>query len=288
MAYRKKSRSIGTRGVTCVRADDSATEPWGGKVAGASGRVHGSTGPTPGSSKRRTPLLRRLSVIAAALALGGTAVAAYCFGVVYQARRYTVSTVLPNTRAAGYALTLSDLTPRQLNILLKVEDPSFFQHHGVDLSTPGAGITTITQGLVKQLYFERFKPGAAKLKQTLIAAYALDPLMPKEEQLRLFVNTVYLGPDVRGFAQAASVFFQKPFEALGEDEYMAIVAMIIAPDTFDVRRFPSRNAERVRRIKLVVEGRYTPRGLFDLYYGKLDAQTRKNLPAMSYFESYYR
>jgi hypothetical protein len=250
--------------------------------------MRAKTGPAHGDSPRRTPTGRRRAAIAIVPALLVLTLAAYCFGVVHLARRYTVGTVLPNIRAARYPLALSDLTPRQLEILLKVEDPRFFQHHGVDLSTPGAGITTITQGLVKHLYFRKFKPGAAKLKQTIIAAYALDPLMTKDEQLRLFLNTVYLGPDVTGFEQAANVFFQKPFKSLNEDEYVAIVAMIIAPATFDVRRFPSRNAERVRRIKLVVGGQYPPRGLFDLYYGRLDAETRKNLPAMSYFGSYYR
>ena len=66
---------------------------------------------------------------------------------VYSARQYTINDILPQTRSSVYALQVSDLTPRQLDILLKVEDPNFFNHHGVDFTTPGAGITTITQGL---------------------------------------------------------------------------------------------------------------------------------------------
>jgi membrane peptidoglycan carboxypeptidase len=157
----------------------------------------------------------------------------------------------------------------------------------VDFSTPGAGITTITQGLVKHLYFDQFRPGIAKIKQTLIAIYVLNPLMSKEDQLRFFINTVYLGRGINGFEQAAKVYFHKSFAQLTDDEYISIVAMIIAPETFNIEKFPARNRERVERIKRLVSGEYKPRGLFDLYYGPLDAETQKNIPLLSYFKSYY-
>jgi membrane peptidoglycan carboxypeptidase len=230
---------------------------------------------------------RTFKWIAAACVVAIVSLVGYSAWVIHSARGYTISTVLPQTRAARFYLAPADLTPRQLEILLNVEDPNFFSHHGVDFSTPGAGITTITQGLVKFLYFKKFKPGFAKLKQTLIAVYALDPLMPKEEQLRLFLNRVYLGHGVRGFAPASRLYFGKPFKDLTEDQYIALVAMIIAPEVFDLQRFPARNAERVVRIKRLVRGAYQPRGLFDVYYGKIDAAAQKHLPPLSYFASYY-
>ncbi len=216
------------------------------------------------------------------------AIVAYYAWVIFSARQYTLSTLLPNSRMADYPLSPSDLSPRQIEILLKVEDPRFFDHGGVDFRTPGAGITTITQGLVKLLYFDKFSPGVAKLKQTAIAAYALDPLMGKQEQLRLFINIAYLGHNVKGFEQAAQSYFHKPFKQLNEEEYMAIVAMLIAPEVFNVQKFPGRNAERVSRIRKVVSGEYLPRGLFDMYYGKVDIEGQKDLPPLSYFESYYQ
>ncbi|MBI5657707.1 MAG: transglycosylase domain-containing protein [Geobacter sp.] len=227
---------------------------------------------------------RRVGLVAVAGLLG---LVAYFAWVVYSAREYTVSAVLPRYHATRYPLALADLSPRQVEILLKVEDPRFFAHGGVDLATPGAGITTITQALVKHLYFEKFSPGIAKLKQTAIAAFALDPLMAKDDQLRLFINTAYLGPGVHGFAQASAAFFGKPFADLTEDEYIALVAMLIAPATFDVKRYPERNRERVERIKRVASGEYVPRGLFDVFYGKLAKDIQQNIPPLSYFEFYY-
>lgn len=231
--------------------------------------------------------VRLLRVLAVALILFCIPVVVYYAWEVGRARQFTEDTVLPAARAAHYPISVSDLTPHRLDILLKVEDPRFFQHRGVDLSTPGAGITTITQALVKQLYFEKFSPGIAKIRQTLIAAFALNPLMPKEEQLRLFLNTAYLGRDVKGFEQAAHTYFDKSFRELTDDEYTSIVAMLIAPEVFNVRTAPALNAERVVRIRKLVSGEYVPRGLFDLYYGPIDPAVRKDLPPLSYFDRYY-
>lgn len=229
--------------------------------------------------------MKRITVAGVAVVV---ALVAYYASEIHQARLYTLDTVLPQEKSAHYPLEPSALTQRQLDILLKVEDPGFFKHGGVDFSTPGAGITTITQSLVKHLYFTKFKPGFAKIKQTLIAVYVLDPLMAKQDQLRRFINTVYLGPRAQGFEQAATVYFHKSFALLTDDEYLAIVAMIIAPETFDIEKFPVRNKERVNRITRLVSGEYKPRGLCDLYYGELDAEARKNLPPLSYFGSYYK
>ena len=157
----------------------------------------------------------------------------YLGWVINSAREYTLDTILPAYRDAQYPLAVSDLSPRQLEILLKVEDPNFFGHEGVDFSTPGAGITTITQALVKHLYFEKFTPGFGKLKQTAIARYVLDPLMDKHDQLQLFINTAYLSPTTIGFSQAAHVYFGKSFAQLNDDEYIALVAMLIGTPRFD-------------------------------------------------------
>jgi len=153
-------------------------------------------------------------------------------------------------------------------------------------------MTTISQALVKGLYFEHFRPGPAKIRQTLLAFLVLDPLIPKDDQLRLFVNTCWLGSrdgeEVRGFAQAAQVYYGRPFAELDEAEYISLVAMIIAPQTFNVHHHLERNAERVARIQALISGRYQLKGLFDLYYGEVPEDVRGELPPLSYFEGLYK
>ena len=61
------------------------------------------------------------------------------------------------------------LGSQRLRLLLRVQDPAFYKHNGVDLKTKGAGLTTVTQSLAKRLAFESFKPGLNKIKQTTYA-----------------------------------------------------------------------------------------------------------------------
>jgi membrane peptidoglycan carboxypeptidase len=143
--------------------------------------------------------------------------------------------------------------------LLAVEDPRFFDHHGVDLRTPGAGWTTITQALVKVLYFESFRPGPrAKLEQTLLAI-GFDAAVGKREQLDLFFNLAYLGrygnEDVVGFPRASAVYFGRDVTALDRPQYLALVAMLIAPNHYSPARHPDVNAERRTRIERLLEGK---------------------------------
>lgn len=163
-------------------------------------------------------------------------------------------------------LKVEDLSEFQLEALLKVEDPAFYEHNGMDIKTPGAGITTITQAIVKRLYFEEFKQGVAKIRQTIIAVWAVDPLISKEDQLTTFLNIVPFNKGGIGFSEASRYYYEKEFSELTEDEYLALLAMLIAPGHYDIKDFPERNQERVRRIKLVLEGKYTPQGNSDYFY----------------------
>ena len=164
-------------------------------------------------------------------------------------------------------LRLSDLSPRQIEILLTVEDPQFYHHKGVDLRTPGAGLTTITQGLAKKLYFREFKPGIRKIKQTLIARYALNPLVPKDDQLLMFINMHDFCYEARGLASAARFYYGKEFHALTEKEYIGLVAMFVGCGTFNPFRNPEEHRERVARIQRVLAGEYVPKSMRDIYYG---------------------
>lgn len=189
---------------------------------------------------------------------------------------YVSTPALVAARMAGVepALAADQLSAEHLHILLTVEDPEFFSHPGVDLSTPGAGLTTITQALAKDLYFEQFRPGLAKLKQSLLAL-VLNHRVDKWAQLDLFINTVYLGNDssrsVEGFPAAARVYFNKEFPELTREEYIALVAMIIGPNALSVSHHPEKNAERVRRIERLLRGDRKPTGLNDVYYEQCGA-----------------
>jgi hypothetical protein len=172
-------------------------------------------------------------------------------------------------------LKLAELPTARRDMLLKVEDPGFYSHHGVDFSTPGAGMTTITQALVKRLYFpEGFQPGFAKIEQSLIARFVLDPAMPKDDQLEIFLNYASFGTEdkrqVTGFDDAARSFYGRPVAELSDREYLSLVAMLIGPNALDPREHGSDNANRVDRIQALLDGRCEPTGIFDVTYARCD------------------
>jgi len=53
-------------------------------------------------------------------------------------------------------LRVDELNKRQMEILIKVQDPNFWNHSGVEFTTPGSGWTTITQAIAKWFYFHPF------------------------------------------------------------------------------------------------------------------------------------
>jgi membrane peptidoglycan carboxypeptidase len=228
------------------------------------------------------------------LIIGALLVVLLCYFtfVIIKARLDTPGIVKKALSAEWVTLEVRDLTPWQLNALLKVEDPNFYHHHGIDLKTPGAGLTTITQSVVKKLYFTHFKPGIAKINQSLIARFAFNPLTPKEQQLQLFINDMYFGSvngkSVIGLDQAAHTYYHKAIFELTEDEYLSLIAMIAAPENFHILNRPEDNAERTARIKKVISGAYKPKSLMDIYYGKLDRDTQRGLAPASYFPSLYK
>ncbi|MEZ5535985.1 MAG: transglycosylase domain-containing protein [Thiolinea sp.] len=213
--------------------------------------------------------MRVLSRFISVIILGLLVIAGWYANEVRIAREQTPALVAAALEQYGAELAPAALSSERKAMLLAIEDPKFLTHHGVDLSTPGAGMTTITQGLVKLLYFPQgFKPGIAKIRQTLIAQYALDALTSKEEQLLLFLNMTYLGNEdrksVHGFANAARVYFDKEFAALNDEEFIALAGMLISPN--NLKPGTPASDERVQRISAYLNGEIHPASLLDVEY----------------------
>lgn len=214
-------------------------------------------------------MVKKILLVIGTVLLG---VVIYYFITVMDARIKTPEIVRHALQSDKMKLALTDLTVQQKEALLKIQDPNFYHHKGFDFKTPGAGVTSLSQGLVKFYYFDDFQPGIQKIKQTLIARFAFDPLTPKDTILKLFINEVYLGSQnghaIYGFENGAQFYFNKPFKALEWDEYLSLVAMIRAPLTFHYFNNKAANLERVQRIKRLLSGAYVPVDNSDWLYDR--------------------
>lgn len=178
------------------------------------------------------------------------------------------------------------LTQQQLNILLKIEDPTFYDHAGIDLSL-GQGITTITSALARDVFlsgktltgvsgaFQRFYRAVFDCCKKVdfgrdVMALVLNKHLTKDQQLQLFIANAYMGHhagrSVVGLPAAANVYFQKEISALSSDQSIALVAMIKMPNYYHPVKNSKQLGSRVAKIKAILAGICKPDGLFDTEY----------------------
>jgi membrane carboxypeptidase/penicillin-binding protein len=184
-------------------------------------------------------------------------------------------------------LDLRSLPDRTTDILLRVEDPSFREHRGIDPFEPGQGTVTITRALVHMLYLDRHDlSGVAGAFQSAyrfvdriagpvdlgpdVMALVVDARLGKTRQLQLFLQHVYMGRQgnrqVYGFPAAARAYFGKDARQLSRNEIVTLVAMVVGPNQFHPVRHPGALAERTRRIERLLRGACRPRGVRDVHY----------------------
>lgn len=183
------------------------------------------------------------------------------------------------------------LSAPQTAILLKVEDPTFYTHHGLSLAD-GQGAATISSALAREIYLsDRRLSGAEGVFQRFYRAVfgccrkidlgrdamalVLDAKLPKERQLALYADSVYMGThrgmQVHGLEQAAQSYLGKPLRDLTEHEFIGLVAMIKAPNQYHPLKAAAAHAQRVARIEALLAGQCRPDGWFDT---SLDACAR--------------
>jgi len=159
-----------------------------------------------------------------------------------------------------------------LEAILRVEDPTFFRHPGVDPFTPGQGLTTITQALARTVFIDE-RPGfyqtvwnhARKIDLGRdVMALALERHIAKPRQLGLFLSSVYMGGHVVGLPAAARAYCGKEVRQLTREDGIVLAAVMLAPNRY--RPGTPAHAQRVRRIERLLAGACKPRGLLDLTY----------------------
>lgn len=178
------------------------------------------------------------------------------------------------------------LSSRQLAILLRVEDPTFFQHPGLSVAD-GQGKATITSAVARDLYFsDQPLPGVSGVLQRFygrvfdcckkvdlgrdVLSLVLNAKLPKRDQLALYVADVYMGGSdgrqITGLPMAAETYLGKPLDEASEAEFVGLVAMITAPNQYHPLLHPAEHAERVARIQALLAGKCKPDGWYDTVY----------------------
>ena len=158
-----------------------------------------------------------------------------------------------------------DEYPKDLiNMLLLVEDQSFYNHHGVDFKEIARvlyghlfedkvlrGASTISQQLIKNSLLSREKTFSRKLEEALMAIL-LEASYDKDLILERYMNTVYLAQRgdtaFHGFASGSLFYFDKNVEDLSLEEMATLVALLKGPTYLNPDNYPERLNKRVNMI----------------------------------------
>jgi len=181
------------------------------------------------------------------------------------------SEIQESEKIAQIDYSLERYPKEMVNMLLLIEDQSFFQHWGVDFKEivrvfygylfedkDIRGASTITQQLIKNTLLSRDKTLSRKIDEALMAML-MELNYDKNYIFERYMNTVYLAQQgsmaIHGFASAGQYYFEKKVEDLDLREMATLVALLKGPSYYHPVKHPDRLNKRVDMI-LSIHNKY--------------------------------
>jgi monofunctional biosynthetic peptidoglycan transglycosylase len=138
-------------------------------------------------------------------------------------------------------VAIARISPHLRHAVVAAEDGRFYQHWGIDWAELGKvtekgmdtrrplrGASTITQQLVKNLFFTTHRNPVRKVAEFGLAP-AAELVLGKERILELYLNSVEWGPGVFGAEAAARYHYGVGAGALSRDQAARLAACLPAP-----------------------------------------------------------
>lgn len=139
--------------------------------------------------------------------------------------------------------SLDEISDNLERAVVAAEDTRFFDHWGIDFEQlqiareeaeragePPRGASTITQQLVKNLYFTTHRSYIRKGLELTITPLA-ELILGKQRILELYLNVIEWGPGVYGAEAAARHHYDTSADELSRDRAARLAAIIPAPRT---------------------------------------------------------
>jgi penicillin-binding protein 1A len=176
-------------------------------------------------------------------------------------RLYDVDGRLLATLHAGenrVAIPLDRMPERLRQAVLAAEDAGFYRHNGISftgiLRAAWANVTNreITQGgstITQQYVRNAFSAVGTEQSYTrkakeILLALKLEQKLSKNEILKRYLNTIYLGHGAYGVQAAARTYFGVSANDLSLAQSATLAGVISAPEYYEPSKFPERATER--------------------------------------------
>ncbi|WP_299944665.1 penicillin-binding protein 1B [uncultured Microbulbifer sp.] len=154
----------------------------------------------------------------------------------------------------------TDIPPLLANTLIAVEDQDFLHHFGISPRGIGRamvanmkagrlvqGGSTITQQLVKNIFFDH-KPSLQRKINEALMAVLMEIHYDKGYILQEYINEVWLGQQgargIYGFGLASEFYFQQPLDTLEPHQVALLVGLAKGASYYNPRRHPERAQAR--------------------------------------------
>ena len=118
---------------------------------------------------------------------------------------------------------LTAISNNFVKVLTTTEDGNFFGHHGfspesiknamIENLKRGRfvrGASTITQQLVKNLFFVEREKTISRKVQEAVTTWQIERTLTKQQMLELYLNIIELGPKIYGIKAASMTYFNRP------------------------------------------------------------------------------
>jgi penicillin-binding protein 1B len=159
-----------------------------------------------------------------------------------------------------HAESFSNIPSSLWKALIGIEDIRFLHHSGVDLKSIlraiivdikemrlAQGGSTITQQLVKNLFFSNERSFVRKIKEAIYSIY-IETQFDKDQILEAYFNEVFWGSlqgiQIKGFYAASLFYFQKKPQFLSDYETSILVSMLKGPYFYSPILHPDRLRKR--------------------------------------------
>ncbi len=179
-------------------------------------------------------------------------------------------------------IKLKQIPDKVIHAFLAAEDWNYFKHRGLSFKgiirstlinlyslRKAQGASTITQQLVRLLFFETEKSFSRKIKEQIISL-AVEWRFTKEQILETYLNHIYLGSGIYGVEAASQRFWGKHIQDVSIDEAAILASIVRCPQQY----CPLYNPESTRkRRNLILKNMYTLG-----FITKSDYEKSKDLP----------
>jgi len=143
---------------------------------------------------------------------------------------------------------LKDLPQYAIDAVIALEDQQFYDHWGINLGRffvvlarnivtmkKGAGASTITQQLARNMFLTMEKTWTRKIKEALITLN-LERNFSKDEILEMYFNQINYGNGAYGIEAASNVYFNKSARELTLAEAAMLAGVPQIPEKFNLFR----------------------------------------------------